>query len=169
MLRGLVVTKTERLFAFYFAQAVRLARLLADAVEERARLVATVGTLQEQLCEAEAAIVAEQENAERLTDFCARAVAQLDDYERAFDDIVRPVKDPSAVIIVDPVGVPDKKRKRGEPFSLRKARRQADRRADEDAFRRNVVTGPPRKLPPSRVSAQERAAFAGATSPDQEG
>lgn len=170
MLRGLLVTRAERLLHYYFWQAVRLARSLADAAEERARLAATIGTLREQLSEAEAQITAELENAARLTDACSRYEGTLAEWERAFDDIVNPVKDPSSVILVDPVGVPDGRRRRGEPVSLRKARRQAGRRADQEAVRRNALVGPPRRLPPSRVSREERDAVREfARKPDPEG
>jgi hypothetical protein len=169
MLGGLVTTKAERLCAYLLLEVLRLNRAREDDARERATLVAAIGTLREQLVAAEDLLERELTNAEALSELAARYEETLAEYERAWYDHEHPVKDPSSVILVDPVGVPKGVRPRGQVISLRRERTRAARRADEQSTRRNAVVGPPKPLPPSHVRPEERAAVRDAMTEETEG
>lgn len=175
MLLGLVTTKAERELAAARDESAALRGRLADAEADLLRMGDAFDIQAAELAGARADLETERENGERLTDACLRYEQTLLDYEAAWDEVMNPVKDPSQVILLDPVGVPDGSRPRnGAPVSLRKLRRTASREADQAAVRRGAVKGPPKPLPATRVSAEERAAVRDAltdtaSSPDEEG
>jgi hypothetical protein len=99
----------------------------------------------------------EQENAGRLTELAARAVATVNILEQALiERQIGSKRDPSLVLIAN---LPDARKKQHGFVPLKKRRRDAAKRNEAEAVRRNALPKLTAELPSVPLTKQDREAM----------